>query len=200
VASNCSGKHTGMLAFAKSQGWPTAGYEGAEHPVQRRCLEEMARWAGMSPSDIGVAVDGCSVSCFAMPLSRMAGAFARLVASEDAVAGAIAGAMMKHPDLVAGRGRLCTAVMRAYPGRVLAKVGAEGVYGAALTDRELGVALKVEDGHYWAAVVALVAVLEQLGLDPSPRTQVAAYAELPAKNVRGAIVGTLAAAGDLTFV
>ncbi|MGH7734897.1 MAG: asparaginase, partial [Gemmatimonadales bacterium] len=32
--SNCSGKHSGMLALAKHHGWPTAGYNAAGHPVQ----------------------------------------------------------------------------------------------------------------------------------------------------------------------
>ena len=200
VSSNCSGKHTGMLALARHHGWPTAGYERAEHPVQQRCLGEMARWAGVGRGDVGVAVDGCGVTCFALPLSRMARAFARLASADDPVARRVAGAMMAHPDLVAGRGRLCTAAMRAYPGRMVAKVGAEGVYGAALPVRGLGLALKVEDGHYWATVVALVAVLDRLGLDPRPSELLAAYAELPARNTRGAVVGTLAAAGDLTFV
>lgn len=199
AASNCSGKHTGMLALAQHHGWSTAGYEQPGHPVQQRGLAEMAKWSGVSRSDVGVAVDGCGVSCFALPLSRMARAFARLV-SADPDARRVAGAMMAHPDLVAGRGRLDTAAMRAYPGRLVAKVGAEGVFGAALPVRGLGVAIKVEDGHYWAAVVALVAVLERLDLDPRPSTLLAPYAELPARNTRGVVTGTLAAAGDLTFV
>lgn len=200
VASNCSGKHTGMLALARHRGWPTAGYETANHPVQRRCLEEMTRWAGVAPGELAVAVDGCGVLCFAMPLARMANAFVRLAVSDEPAARAVSHAMMAHPDLVAGRGRLCTAAMQAYPGLLITKLGAEGVYGAAFPKRGVGIALKVEDGHYWATVVALVAVLEQLKLEPSPRERLAAYAEVPARNTRGAVVGTLAATGELTFV
>ena len=114
VASNCSGKHTGMLTLARHRAWPVAGYEDATHAVQRRCLEEMARWAGLSQGEIAVAVDGCAVSCFAIPLVRMAVAFARLGTSEEPSARRVAAAMMKHPDVVAGRGRLCTAAMQAY--------------------------------------------------------------------------------------
>src|SRR5213593_1402909 len=33
VYSNCSGKHTGMLALARHHGWPTAFYTRLEHPV-----------------------------------------------------------------------------------------------------------------------------------------------------------------------
>jgi L-asparaginase II len=107
--------------------------------------------------------------------------------------------MMARPDLVAGRGRLCTAVMRAYPGEVLAKIGAEGVYGAALPKRGMGIAIKVEDGHAWAACLALISVLEALGLDPAPGRKLAPFAEIPGRNTRGEVVGVMRAAGSLTF-
>ena len=90
--------------------------------------------------------------------------------------------------------------MRSYPGQVLAKVGAAGVYGAALPDRGLGIALKVEDGDTWAAVLALWAVLDQLGLDPPPSTTPPRFATLPVRNTRGETVGSLRATGRLTFV
>jgi len=38
VYSNCSGKHTGMLAQAKHNGWPTEGYVRPDNPVQKRCI------------------------------------------------------------------------------------------------------------------------------------------------------------------
>jgi len=200
VASNCSGKHTGMLAFARHRGWETRGYHEASHPVQRRCLEEMARWSGMRTNDIGTAVDGCGVLCFAMPLDRMAVAFARLGGSDDKNVRTVTAAMMGHPELVAGRGRLCTALMQAYPGKILVKVGAEGIYGAALIEQGLGVGIKVEDGHAWAACLALLSILQQLGLKPDPVERLAPYAAMPIKNTRGEPVGLVRAAGDLTFI
>jgi len=35
---NCSGKHAGMLALCRANGWPSEGYRLAEHPVQREML------------------------------------------------------------------------------------------------------------------------------------------------------------------
>jgi L-asparaginase II len=200
LASNCSGKHTAMLALAKHHGWPTAGYHLSGHPVQERCRETVARWAAVAPDSMGEAVDGCGVVTFALPLSRMALAYAKLAASGEPAATAIVRAMTSHPDLVAGRGRSCTALMERYPNRILAKVGAEGVYGAALLDRAIGVALKVEDGHNWSAVVALLAVLDQLGLDPSPAELLPEFACISIRNTRGEIVGQLQASGRLARV
>jgi L-asparaginase II len=197
LASNCSGKHTGMLALARHHGWDVAGYHLAGHPVQQRCHAEIAEWAGLAPGTVGQAVDGCGVVCFGMPLRRMAGALARLATSRDAAARAVVHAMTNHPDLVAGQGRPCTAVMRAFPGAVLAKVGAEGVYGAALLEHGLGLAIKVEDGNGWAAVVALIAMLGTLGL--SAPDALSPYAEIPLRNTRGEAVGVIRPAGRLTL-
>ena len=189
VYSNCSGKHTGMLALAKHRGWPTEFYTRLEHPVQQRCLAEVSRWTGIPAEEIGVGVDGCGVACFAMPLVSMALAYARL----DERGGPIRDAMLKHPELIAGEGRPCTQMMQAHPGRVITKVGAEGVYSALLTRERLGVALKVEDGHSVASALAMATVLAELGLRPQPFP-----AARPIQNSRGETVGEMRVNGGLT--
>jgi len=191
VYSNCSGKHTGMLALARHHEWPTEDYYRLAHPVQQRCLEAVGRWSGVARERIGTAVDGCGVACFALPLRNMALAYARLATGESA--GRIVESMLRHPELVAGEQRPCTEMMRAHPGRVIVKVGAEGVYSALLTRERLGVALKVEDGHGPAAALAIARVLEQLGLVPQP----ASLAARPNLNTRGETVGELRVFGAL---
>jgi L-asparaginase II len=101
--------------------------------------------------------------------------------------------MLRHPELVAGEGRPCTEIMRAHPGRVIAKVGAEGVYCALLIPERLGVALKVPDGHGVAAALAMAAVLEAVGLRPRPGSLVSR----PSVNTRGETVGELRVYGGL---
>jgi L-asparaginase II len=191
VYSNCSGKHTGMLALARHHAWPTEDYFRLAHPVQQRCLEEVSRWSGVPRERIGTAVDGCGVACFALPLRNMALAYARLAATQSAAR--IVESMLRHPELVAGEQRPCTEMMRAHPGRVIVKVGAEGVYSALLIGERLGVALKIEDGHGPAAALAIARVLEQLGLVPQPSS----LAARPNLNTRGEAVGELRVFGAL---
>ena len=217
VYSNCSGKHAGMLALARHHGWPTEFYTRLEHPVQQRCLPEVSRWTGVPAGDIKTAVDGCGVVCYGMPLRNMALAYARLANAERGTRNAepprnlrdsndpsrqfrvptsafrVVEAMLRHPDLVAGEGRPCTEMMRAHPGRVITKVGAEGVYCALLTQQRLGVALKVTDGHAIASALAMAAVLEELGLRPRP----ASLTARPSVNTRGETVGELRVNGGL---
>ena len=186
VFSNCSGKHTGMLALAKHHGWPVEFYTRIEHPVQQRCVKSISEYTGVSASDLGVAVDGCGVACFALPLRQMALAYTRLD-------GPVLEAMTLHPELIAGEGRPCTEMMRAHPGRVVTKVGAEGVYSALLLREGLGVALKVEDGHSVASALAIAAVLAELGLKPQP----ASLLTKPITSSRGETVGEVRVNGGL---
>ncbi len=207
VYSNCSGKHTGMLALAKHHGWPTEFYARIEHPVQQRCLDSVSRWTDLSKEQIGVATDGCGVACFALALRNMALAWARLGSGEWGVVphGAdrreplptphspILEAMLHHPELIAGEGRPCTELMRAHPGRVVTKVGAEGVYSALLLRERLGVALKIEDGHSLASALAIATVLAELGLKPQPERLLGR----PLTNSRGEVVGEMRVSGGL---
>jgi len=207
VYSNCSGKHAGMLALARHHGWPTEFYTRLEHPVQRRCLGEVSLWTEVPVAEVKTAVDGCGVVCFGLPLRNMALAYARLAIADfglriaDSKEGrpirnpqsAIVESMLRHPELIAGEGRACTELMRAHPGRVIAKVGAEGVYCALLPQEGLGVALKVADGHALASALAMAAVLEALGLRPRP----ASLASRPNVNTRGDTVGEMRVNGGL---
>lgn len=193
--SNCSGKHAGMLALARHHGWPTGGYERAGHPVQDRMLHSVTRWTSMPADRIGRGVDGCTTVCFALPLRAMALAWARLGVSDDPAAAAVRDAMLGHPDLVAGAGRFCTEVMQAWPGGLIAKVGAAGIYSATLPFEGLGIALKVEDGDFRVAPTALLAVLGQLVA--RDWSALARFEVLPVTSTRGEQVGAIRAAGAL---
>ncbi len=200
--SNCSGKHSGMLAQARHRGWPTAGYERAGHPVQDRILAEVARWTALAPGALELGVDGCTTVCYALPLTGMATAYARLGVTDDPSAARIREAMLGHPELVGGTRRLCTDLMRETGGRLLAKVGAEGIYSAAWPECGVGIAIKVADGDNRSAQVALLGVLGRLVAHTAvalPLDALAWYAEPPLRNTRGTQTGVLRATGDLHF-
>ncbi len=167
VHNNCSGKHAGMLALAVHNGWRTEGYHKAGHPVQERMRAVVARWSGVPEAEMGTGVDGCGILTFALPLGAMAHAFARFGrAAADGEPGpaAVVEALVQHPFMVAGTGRLCTALLDETGGRVVAKTGAEGVYCATIPTQGVGIALKVEDGAHRAGDVALIEVLVGLEL------------------------------------
>ena len=141
---NCSGKHAGMLALCRAHEWPTKNYRLPDHPVQQACRAAHAEAADVDPHELATGTDGCGVVTFALPLWRMAHAFARFEALEQG--GLVAAAMRAHPFLVGGPDGADCALMSALPGWI-AKSGAEGLLCAAGQDG-LGVAIKTEDGSF----------------------------------------------------
>ena len=191
--NNCSGKHAAMLGRARTAGYATEGYEADEHPVQQECLTEVARWSGMAAEDIGRAIDGCGVVVFALPLHAMATAYARLAdaarRSHD-VPSRIVHAMQTRPFLVGGSDRFDSAIIEATEGRVIAKVGAEGVHSVAIVDEGIGMAFKVECGAQRAQFPAVIAALQHFGALPQdlpPR--LSEFARRTLRNTRGEVVG-----------
>lgn len=193
--NNCSGKHSAMLARARTAGWATRGYEQPDHPVQRSCLGEVSSWTGVPLDDMPVGVDGCGVAVMALALDRMALAYARfgraLHAGEE-VPARIAGAVRRHPHLLGGTDRFDTVLLQETNGAVIAKVGAEGVHSVTVPSLGLGLAVKVEDGALRAQHVAVLSALQQLGVLPAELTpRLAEFARRPVKNTRGERVGEL---------
>ena len=197
--NNCSGKHAAMLARAVLQSWPTRGYERADHPVQVAARETVAAWGRIAVDDIDLAVDGCGVTVFALPLANMALSYARLVSSAhrgDEVPARIVAAMTGSPFLVGGTDRFDTLLMDAFEGRVLCKIGAEGVHTLAIVEQGLGIALKVEDGTQRAQYHAVLAVLDTLGVAPREWPEgMRDFATTAVRNTRGETVGEIRVGG-----
>lgn len=213
---NCSGKHSAMALHAKAAGWPIETYWQPDHPIQQLALDTVAAMSGVARSDVVTATDGCGVVSFGLPLRGLALAFARL-ADPSGISDAplrkalerIRDAMMAHPELVGGeRRRLDTALMRAAPGRLVAKAGAEGVQGIALLagwrgrgGPAAGLAIKIEDGDASnrARNVATCHALHQLGvLDDAGLERLAEYASPLILDPRGAAAGEVRPAFELS--
>lgn len=193
--NNCSGKHAAMLGRAKTAGWATVGYEQHDHPVQRSCLGEISAWTGVPLDDMPLGTDGCGVTVMALPLDRMALAYARwgraVQAGEDHVA-RTAAAVRRHPLLFGGTERFDSVLLEETQGAVIAKVGAEGVHSVAVPALGIGLAVKVEDGAIRAQHSAVLRALQQLGVLPQelpPR--LAEFCARVLRNTRGEVVGEI---------
>jgi L-asparaginase II len=184
--NNCSGKHAGMLAACVNRGWSVENYLHPNHPHQQRILQAIARWAWMPANDLGIGIDGCSAPVFAMPLFNMARMYATLVSSEETVAQRIIQTMTTAPDMIAGEERFDTDVMRVTNGRVIAKIGAEGIQCLGVAGgQRLGIAMKMIDGSHRAVSAVAVAVLHKLNLIlDAEYEQLAGYHRMPIRNHR----------------
>lgn len=191
--NNCSGKHAAMLALANTQGWPMDGYERPDHPVQVAAAAQVARWTGVPEEKLERATDGCGVVVFGLPLHNMAAAYARLAAAHQArseSAYRVLEAIRARPHLFGGTDRFDTVLLEESGGRIVPKVGAEGVHSVALLDAGLGLAVKATDGASRAQYPAVLRALQLLGALPDPLPpRLAEMARRPVRNTRGEIVG-----------
>jgi L-asparaginase II len=189
---NCSGKHAGFLTVARHWKIPTAGYERHDHPVQRAVAKALGELSGIADA-LPWGIDGCTAPSFALPLAAFARTLAKFASPRDLAPeraramARIVGAMIAHPELVAGTGRVCTLLMRAGPGRVAVKTGAEGVYAGIAPGHGLGIALKIDDGASRAAETAIAFLLDRLGL--VDRDAVREIVTAPVRDTRDRIVG-----------
>ncbi len=201
-----------MLALALQLGAPTAGYDNPDNPVQVAIQEVIARFSGVSISELAMGVDGCGVPVFGVTVRAMARMFARLVRPpadfDGATRGAcqrIVAAMIAYPEIIGGTSeRLDTEMMSAATGRLISKVGAEGVYTVGVLPCDdwptgLGLALKIEDGDdHRARPTVVIEALRQLGvLNDEAHAAVARYARFPICNRRGDTVGEVRPAFEL---
>lgn len=210
--NNCSGKHAGMLAAALQLGAPIENYESPENPVQIAIAKAVSQFTDVPVEDFAVATDGCAAPIFGVSVRAMALAYARLISPPSnfdkatrAACERIVRVMTTYPELIGGTSdRLDTEVMRAARGRVVSKVGAEGVYTAGILPCErwpngLGLALKIEDGDdKRARPTVVIESLRQLDiLNDEALEALSRYAFFPVQNRRGDLTGEIRASFDL---
>lgn len=159
IHNNCSGKHAGMLLYCAKAGLDPNTYLDFDHPLQQHILSVLKEWTGLS--EIPRAIDGCGAPVFYMPIPAMATLYAKLGADPEIAP--IVQAMTLHPVLIGGEGRIDTVLMQITGGRLLAKVGADGVLGVSHLGENKGLLLKVADGSGDIRNMYTVWALLQLG-------------------------------------
>lgn len=161
--NNCSGKHAGMLLLAHRLNVSSEGYARLDHPVQQAMLHVVANMSDLSPAEIPTGIDGCGVPVFHLPIERLALAYAKL-GTLGGSAIIIREALATHPEYLAGEDRYDTQLIRITNGRVLGKMGAEGVFALCVPAKKIGAAIKIEDGNFRALYPAVTETLMQLNI------------------------------------
>jgi len=211
--NNCSGKHAGFVclgcAMADAAGSDRraflTGYGKPGHPVMREVGAALQATTGWDLSKTVVATDGCSIPTCAIPLRHLALAFARVASGQGlrpghaAAARRLRRAIAAAPQMVAGTGKLDTLLAQRLGERLLCKVGAEGVYCAALPELGLGLAVKMDDGNNARACEVVMATLagSMLTLSADEAAFVQGFGDAPITNRNGLRVGRLAASDGL---
>ncbi len=156
--NNCSGKHAFMAIACLVQGW-SPEYLDPRHPLQVRIAERIAARTG---EPVRVVTAGCGAPCFVLSLRGMARAWAQLgaaIAEESGGLGKIGTAMAAHPWLVSGVGATDGSLMAVSGGKLIAKIGAEGLLCLAIPERRWGIAIKCWSGRSEPRLPAALAIL-----------------------------------------
>ncbi|SPE31776.1 L-asparagine amidohydrolase [Burkholderiales bacterium] len=185
---NCSGKHSGFLAYCRLHGHRLDDYLHPDSPLQVRVRNTVQ---GFCPGEQLVAgIDGCSAPNFALPLRRIAQAYCRIACEDDPELRALCFAMVRHPDLVSGTARTDLALMHTGAGDWVSKIGADGLQAIGVRSKGLGIAVRIAGGDTPALHATTVEVLHQIGLLDEPlRTPLAAHFRPALRNVRGIETG-----------
>jgi L-asparaginase II len=201
IHNNCSGKHSGFLCFAASEGIDPRGYVKFAHPVQRAIAAILTETTRAPHGEDNHGIDGCSIPTYSIPLENLAAAFARFGVADGG--GPVRSAAMKrireavfaHPEMVHGTGGFDTVVMRELKDIAFTKTGAEGVFVAALPEIGLGIALKVHDGAKRASEAAMAVLLQSLlNLEENQSKVLSGFGNHELRNWNGIAVGKVIAA------
>lgn len=195
--NNCSGKHSGFLAWCKFTGNSIEGYLKEEHPLHQEIKKYTALFHEMDEKELISGLDGCSAPIFAMPVKNQAIAYKNLIHPEkfgpeiSRACKMIVEAVTTYPDMVAGTKRYCTDLMRITGGKIIGKTGADGVYSLAIPEKKWGICIKIDDGRMGPQYNVAQAVLEKLGLiDSGEKSRLQHYLRNENKNWAGNITGS----------
>ena len=189
IRHNCSGKHTAFLTMSAHLGADPARYLDGAGEVQRAVLGIVAERCGMLLSDDDIVGDGCGAPCPCVTLEALARGWSTLMVDAAGSGARVRSAMASHPWNLAGTGRFDTAIIELTDGRVISKVGADGMHVAMAVDAGLIVATKAVDGSRIAAEEGLVHLLTQNGALTADAAE-----RLPRASVRddaGRVVGAI---------
>jgi L-asparaginase len=192
---NCSGKHAGMLAVCKQQGWSLKDYIRPKHPVQLLILNKIAELLQMPAVELIRAQDDCGAPSYFLQLNQMATLYAQLASGENVEMERIVRAMTYHSGLVAGAGFFDTELMRLSDGQLLSKSGAEGIQCVARIGENMGLAIKVMDGAKRAKYATAIHLLRQMGWISPATAETLAEQFLTIDSIR-----RLDVLGELAFV
>ncbi|MGI6049549.1 MAG: asparaginase [Acetivibrionales bacterium] len=205
IFSNCSGKHAGLLALCRYYNYDIKNYVKADHPVNLLIRRTMAELLECDESETITGTDGCTLPTYLLTLRQVAWLYARLARGGKGndkysrAFGLIQEAMIRYPQVIRGNNTFCTELIKVTGGRAIGKIGAEGIYCISVPEKELGICIKMFDGHPWSSYPVAVRILEELEiLDAKTVKKLERWALPEIKDDKGNIVGYIHPVFNLT--
>lgn len=196
--NNCSGKHTAFLATAKKLNLPLKNYHKFHHAIQQKWIGTLEMLSQTMLMDAPRGIDGCGIPQIALPLSNLALAMAHFGSPQDLptpraeACQKIYTAITENSYYLGGSQRFCTIATEALKGKGFVKLGADGIYVATFPEHQIGIAVKIDDGHAGAATITMANILRKCGLLSQEATEkLSPFFDQTLTNWAGEKVGTL---------
>ncbi len=187
--NNCSGKHAGMLYYCSQKHLPLEGYLDPHHPLQQEIQTIIQNMSGLDTPVLS-GIDGCGAPTYYLPITNAAQLYARLGSTPEY--DPIVLAMTTNPEAIGGKNRVDTAITKASKGRLLAKVGADGLIGISHVEKNQGLILKIADGNTAIRnqiVVALLKKWEWILPTEEEHPALKPFQDLRIRNIQNQVVG-----------
>ncbi len=189
--NNCSGKHAGMLYYCVHNHLPIDDYLNPEHPLQERITKTLQDYSELERQPQS-GIDGCGTPTHQLTINKAAQLYANLGSSSKSKP--IVEAICNNPIAFGGLGRVDTAIIKASKGKLLAKVGADGVIGVSRVGKREGLILKIADGKTSVrnhVIVALLKKLDWLNLLNREDPCLKPFQDVDCRNTQNRVIGEL---------
>jgi len=190
IHNNCSGKHTGMLASCMAKEWNVENYLDFNHPLQKEYIEIIKNLYKISNNELSLGIDGCGAPVFGMPFYKIGTGLLKLFLAPETEL--IKQAFMQNPILIGGKGRLDSEIIKASHGKLIAKVGAEGLCIVINPEKKQALAVKILDANMQARSITVIEALKQLGWLSQKELnspEICSLYDLSIKNCNNVLVG-----------
>lgn len=197
VHNNCSGKHTGFLAYCQVRGYSLTNYGDYGHPLQKDLRTLLSEMSGVNWNQLPWGLDGCGIPTSFVPLKALTalGVYLAQNQNNDERVRQVIDALRFAPEMIAGEKAFCTKLIRDSGGNLLVKTGAEGNYWGTELKSGNSFFLKVRDGSTRAAEQSVLWILQNFCTNTADGaqflTKVDAWMHEPMINWAGERVGEL---------
>jgi len=151
--NNCSGKHLAMLSGCLANKMEYKNYLDFNHPYQQLIRNSLEYFTNSTIQKKSMATDGCNAPQYAFSINDLSKAMINLIKNKskkgiysEAVY-TLLKAIENNPELIGGKNRFDSEVIKHTNGRIFCKGGAEGVLLFCDFSRNIGGILKIIDGN-----------------------------------------------------
>lgn len=171
IYHNCSGKHTGALLLQKELDPDhLEDYWKVDSAAQKEILRTISVMSEYPMEQVGIGVDGCGVPVFAVPMKNIAIGFKNIACIDTIPDEKLRQAARRYipriheyPLMMRGTGFLCSLIN--YDPNLVAKGGANGVYGIGLKKERIGISFKLKDGTEAVWPLIIKEIFRQIGYE-----------------------------------